>query len=55
MKVGVVVLTIPGLTALVAGMLDRQRLRLTDGGDTLLDIEWDSAAPIISKLKQCAN
>lgn len=53
--VGTVILTIPGLTALVDGMLDKQRLRLTDKGKTLLDIEWDSAAPIIEKLKQCAK
>lgn len=54
-EVGTIILTVAGLSALVDGMLDKQRLRLSDDGKMLLDIEWDSAAPVIEKLKQCAK
>jgi|APEBP8051072266_1049373.scaffolds.fasta_scaffold00303_37 hypothetical protein len=53
--VGAIVFAVPGLTALVNGMSDVQRFRLSDGRKVLLDIEWHSAAPIIEKLKQCAR
>jgi hypothetical protein len=28
---------------------------ISDNGKMLLDIQWHSAAPVIGKLKQCAN
>ena len=53
--VGTILFAVPGLTALLNGMSDKQRFKLTDNGKTLLDIEWHSAAPIINKLRQCAK
>lgn len=53
--VGTIVFAVPGLTALLNGMSDKQRFKLTDNGKPLLDIEWHSAAPIINKLRQCAK
>ena len=51
--VGTVMFAVPGLAAMVNGMSDKQRFRLSDNGKMLLDIEWHSAAPVIEKLKQC--
>jgi hypothetical protein len=53
--VGTIMFAVPGLTALVNGMSDTQRFRLSDGGKILLDIQWHNAAPVIQKLKQCAQ
>jgi hypothetical protein len=46
---------VPGLTAMLNGMSDTQRFRLSDNGKMLLDIQWTDAAPVIEKLKQCAK
>ncbi|MCH7335511.1 hypothetical protein [Acinetobacter sp. NIPH 2699] len=46
---------VPTLTAMLNGMSDTQRFRLSDHGKMLLDIQWHSAAPVIEKLKQCAK
>jgi hypothetical protein len=54
-EVGTVMFAVPGLTAMLNGMSDKQRFRLSDNGKMLLDIEWHSAAPVIEKLKQCAK
>lgn len=53
--VGTIMFAVPGLTAMLNGMSDTQRFRLSDNGKMLLDIEWHNAAPIIKKLKQCAK
>ncbi|MBA3595348.1 MAG: hypothetical protein H0W47_16395 [Polaromonas sp.] len=53
--VGTILFAVPGLTAALGGMSDKQRFRLSDNGKMLLDIEWHSAAPIVTKLKQCAK
>lgn len=54
-EVGTITFAVPGLTAMLNGMSDKQRFRLSDNGKMLLDIEWHSAAPVIEKLKQCAK
>jgi len=54
-EVGTIMFAVPGLTAMLNGMSDKQRFRLSDNGKMLLDIEWHSAAPVIEKLKQCAK
>lgn len=54
-EVGTIMFAVPGLTAMLNGMGDKQRFRLSDNEKTLLDIEWHDAAPIIEKLKQCAK
>jgi hypothetical protein len=51
--VGTIMFAVPGLAAMLNGMSDKQRFRLSDNGKMLLDIEWHSAAPVIEKLKQC--
>lgn len=53
--VGTIVFAVPGLSALLSGMSDAQRFRVSDNGNLLLDIQWHSAAPVIEKLKQCAK
>lgn len=53
--IGTIMFAVPGLTALLNGMSDTQRFKLSDNGKTLLDIEWHSAAPVIEKLKKCAK
>ena len=53
--VGTIMFAVPGLTAMLNGMSDTQRFRLSDNGKMLLDIQWHSAAPVIEKLKQCAK
>lgn len=53
--VGTIMFAVPGLKALLNGMSDTQRFRLSDNGKVLLDIQWHSAAPVIEKLKQCAR
>lgn len=53
--VGTILFAVPGLTALVNGMSDTQRFRLSEGAKILLDIQWHNAAPVIEKLKQCAQ
>jgi hypothetical protein len=53
--VGTIVFAVPGLIALLNGMSDTQRFKLSDNGKTLMNIEWHSAAPIIEKLRQCAK
>lgn len=53
--VGAIVFAVPGLSALLSGMSDTQRFRVSDSGNLLLDIQWHSAAPVIEKLKQCAK
>ncbi len=53
--VGTIMFAVPGLTALLNGMSDTQRFRLSDNGKILMDIQWHSAAPVIEKLKQCAK
>jgi hypothetical protein len=53
--VGTIMFAVPGLTALLNGMSDTQRFRLSDGGKVLLDIQWHNAAPVIEKLKLCAK
>ncbi len=52
-EVGTIMFAVPGLAAMLNGMSDKQRFRLSDNGKILLDIEWHSAAPVIEKLKQC--
>lgn len=54
-EIGTILFAVPGLTAMLNGMSDKQRFRLSDNGKMLLDIEWHSAAPVIEKLKQCAK
>jgi len=54
-EIGTILFAVPGLTAMLNGMSDKQRFRLSDNGKMLLDIEWHSAAPVIKKLKQCAK
>jgi hypothetical protein len=53
MDVGTIMFAVHGLAAMLNGMSDKQRFRLSDNGKMLLDIEWHSAAPVIEKLKQC--
>lgn len=53
--VGTIMFAVPGLTALLNGMSDTQRFRLSNNGKILMDIQWHSAAPVIEKLKQCAK
>ncbi|MDO9205072.1 hypothetical protein [Methylotenera sp.] len=53
--VGTIMFAVPGLTAMLNGMSDTQRFRLSDNGKMLLDIQWTDAAPVIEKLKQCAK
>lgn len=53
--VGTIMFAVPGLTALLSGMSDTQRFRLSDNGQVLMDIQWHSAAPVIEKLKRCAQ
>ena len=52
-EVGTIMFAVPGLAAMLSGMSDKQRFRLSDNGEMLMDIEWHSAAPVIEKLKQC--
>lgn len=54
-EIGTIMFAVPGLTAMLNGMSDKQRFRLSDDGKVLLDIQWHSAAPVIEKLKQCAK
>lgn len=54
-EVGTILFAVPGLIAMLNGMSDKQRFRLSDNGKMLLDIEWHSAAPVIEKLKECAK
>jgi hypothetical protein len=54
-EVGTIMFAVPGLTAMLNGMSDKQRFRLSDGGKMLLDIQWHGAAPVIEKLRQCAK
>jgi hypothetical protein len=53
--VGTIMFAVPGLAAMLNGMSDKQRFRLSDNGEMLLDIEWHSAAPVIEKLRQCGR
>ncbi|MGV3726290.1 hypothetical protein [Hydrogenophaga sp.] len=53
--VGTIMFAVPGLAAMLNGMNDKQRFRLSDNGEVLLDVEWHSAAPVIAKLKQCES
>lgn len=53
--VGTIMFAVPGLTAMLNGMTDKQRFRLSDNGKMLMDIEWHSAASVIEKLRQCAK
>lgn len=55
LEVGVVVFAVPGLTSAVEGMTDKQSFKLSSGGKTLLEIDWDRGAEMIEKLKQCAK
>lgn len=54
-EMGTIMFAVPGLVAMLNGMGDKQRFRLSDNGKMLLDIQWHSAAPVIEKLKQCAK
>ena len=54
-EVGTILFAVPGLGALLNGMSDTQRFRLSDSGKVLLDIQWHSAAPVIEELRQCAQ
>jgi hypothetical protein len=54
-EVGTIMFAVPGLAAMLNGMSDKQRFRLSDDEKVLLDIQWHSAAPVIEKLKQCAK
>jgi hypothetical protein len=54
-EVGTIMFAVPGLIAMLNGMSDTQRFRLSDNGKMLLDLQWHSAAPVIEKLKQCAR
>jgi hypothetical protein len=54
-EIGTIMFAVPGLTAMLDGMSDKQRFRLSDNGKVLLDIQWHSAAPVIEKLKRCAK
>jgi hypothetical protein len=54
-EMGTIMFAVPGLVAMLNGMSDKQRFRLSDNGKMLLDIQWHSAAAVIEKLKQCAK
>lgn len=53
--VGTIMFAVPGLRAIIDGMSDTQRFRISQGGKVHLDIEWHTAKAIIEKLKQCAG
>ncbi|MDP3308990.1 hypothetical protein [Methylotenera sp.] len=52
---GEIAFAVPGLTAALAGMSDKQRFKLSIDGKTAMTIQWTDAAPVIEKLKQCAK
>jgi hypothetical protein len=46
---------VPGLTAALDGMSDKQSFKLSIDGKTAMTIEWTDAASVIEKLRQCAK
>lgn len=52
-EMGVVAFAVPGLAAALDGMRDKQSLKLSLDGKTLMTIQWTDAAPVIKKLRQC--
>lgn len=54
-EVGEVAFAVPGLTAALNGMSDKQNFKLSIDGETAMTIQWADAAPIIEKLRQCAQ
>lgn len=53
--VGTVAFAVPGLMAALDGMRDTQSFKLSIGRETVLAVQWASAAPIIKQLAQCAK
>lgn len=54
-EVGEVAFAVPGLTAALNGMSDKQSFKLSIDGDAAMTIAWADAAPIIEKLRRCAQ
>lgn len=54
-QIGAVAFAVPGLTAALDGMRDKQSFKLSLAGKTLMTIQWDNGAAVIQQLKQCAR
>lgn len=54
-EVGEVAFAVPGLTAALDGMSDKQSFKLSIDGETAMTIQWADAAPVIEKLRQCTK
>lgn len=54
-KIGAIAFAVPGLTALLDGMRDKQSFKLSIDGETAMTLQWTDAAPVIQQLKQCAQ
>lgn len=54
-KIGAIAFAVPGLTAALEGMRDKQRFNLSIDGQTVLTLQWADAAPVIQQLQQCAK
>jgi hypothetical protein len=54
-SIGAVAFAVPGLSAALEGMRDKQRFKLSIDGKTAMTIAWADAAPVIKQLRQCAK
>lgn len=54
-RAGAIAFAVPGLTAALEGMRDKQSFNLSIDGKTAMAIQWTDAAPVIEQLKQCAK
>ena len=54
-KIGTIAFAVPGLTAALDGMRDKQSFKLSIDGKSAMTIQWANAAPVIEQLKQCAK
>lgn len=54
-RAGAIAFSVPGLTAALDGMRDKQSFTLSIDGKTALSLQWTDAAPVIEQLKQCAK
>lgn len=54
-RAGAIAFSVPGLTAALDGMRDRQSFKLSIDGNTAMALQWTDAAPVIEQLRQCAK
>lgn len=54
-RAGAIAFSVPGLTAALDGMRDKQSFKLSIDGNIALALQWADAAPVIEQLRQCAK